>query len=160
MARVYLSIGSNIDREANVRSALRALQLRFGPLVTSPVYESRAVGFESDDFYNLVVGLDTELPAEQLPPILRQIEDQHGRERGGALRPRTLDIDLLLYDDQVCRSDGLILPRPEIERYAFVLLPLAQLAPELRHPLAHVTMAELWEFFPDKALQPIRAVTL
>lgn len=160
MARVYVSIGSNIDRDANIRSSLAALKARFGDLVQSHVYESEAVGFDGDPFYNLVVAFDTDESPQQLAETLHRIEDEHGRVRGGdKFAARTLDLDLLLYDQVRMREGRLHLPRDEITRYAFVLLPLAEIAPGERHPETGRTYADLWaEFGHDE--QPLWPVEL
>jgi 2-amino-4-hydroxy-6-hydroxymethyldihydropteridine diphosphokinase len=150
MPRVWLSIGSNIDRERHIAGALDSLRREFGELAVSRVYETEAVGFSGDAFYNLVAGLDTELPPEQLNARMHQIEAAHGRTRGGEkFAPRTLDIDLLTYGDQVLSRPGLELPRDEILKYAFVLGPLAEVAPDERHPVDGRTYAELWQAFDD-----------
>ncbi len=160
MARVYISIGSNIQREAHVRSALAALKKRFGRLIISNIYESKCVGFDGEPFYNLVVGFDTELSPHGLAARLRGIEKAHHRDRRGPkFSPRTLDLDLLLYDDLVSREGGLELPRDEITRYAFVLQPLAEVAGTLRHPLTGETYADLWAAF-DSPEQPLWRVDL
>jgi len=131
--RIWLSLGSNQAREHSLRGAVRMLREAFGPLILSPVYESAAVGFAGDPFLNLVVGADTDWPIEAVQRRLREIEDAYGRVRGpDRFAPRTLDIDLLTYGDAV-RPD-LDLPRDEIERYAFVLGPLADVAPDEAHP--------------------------
>lgn len=160
MARVYVSIGSNIEREQHVRSALNALEAHYGRVQCSTVYETDAVGFDGDAFYNLVVGFETgESPAEVLMQ-LREIEDSNGRSREGArFSARTLDLDLLLYDDLIVEEGRLQLPREEITRYAFVLKPLAEIAGSLRHPLTGKTYAQLWNEFPRKDLG-IRPVQL
>lgn len=160
MARVYVSIGSNIERERHVRAALAALETHYGRVQCSTIYETDAVGFEGDSFYNLVVGFDTdEKPAEVLA-CLRDIEDSNGRIREGArFSARTLDLDLLLYDDLILEEGRLQLPRDEITRYAFVLKPLAEIAGSLRHPLTGKTYAQLWNEFPRKDAG-IRAVEL
>ncbi|MDX1251600.1 MAG: 2-amino-4-hydroxy-6-hydroxymethyldihydropteridine diphosphokinase [Gammaproteobacteria bacterium] len=155
MARVYISIGSNIDRQANIRSALAALRESFGQLTVSPVYESKAVGFAGDDFYNLAVGFDSTLDPLAINHILRDIEHHHGRVRGGSgWTSRTLDLDLLLYGDLISGSHGLTLPRGEITKYAFVLCPLAEIAGEERHPVSGMRYSDLWAAF-DKAAQPL-----
>lgn len=134
-ARVYLSLGSNIDREHNIRSGLTALAATFGELMVSPVYESEAVGFSGDAFYNLVVGVDTDLTVGELAAVLRQIEKDHGRVRGEKkFSSRTLDIDILTYNDLTGEIDGVQLPRDEILKHAFVLRPLVDLAPDAIHP--------------------------
>jgi 2-amino-4-hydroxy-6-hydroxymethyldihydropteridine diphosphokinase len=135
MPRVYVSVGSNVDKERNIPSAVAALRDRFGELVCSSVYETEAVGFEGGDFYNLVVGFDTAQSLEEVTDTLRQIENTHGRVRGGArFSSRTLDLDILLYGAEVRHDERFDVPRDEIPRYAFVLLPLVEIAGEVVHP--------------------------
>ncbi len=161
MARAYVSIGSNIDPAANVRSCLDCLEREFGSLTVSNTYRSAPVGFEGDDFYNLVVGFDTDLEPRDLVVRLKTLENLHGRRRQGRPRfsARPLDLDLLLYDDLIVRDAGLALPSNEITRYAFVLQPLAEIAGQRRHPLLGETYAALWRAF-DTGQQPLRAVGL
>jgi 2-amino-4-hydroxy-6-hydroxymethyldihydropteridine diphosphokinase len=148
MPRIWLSLGSNIDRENNIRAALHDLQAEFGNLLVSRVYESEAVGFSGEAFYNLVVGIDTERPVTELIGRFRAIESAHGRTReGGGFASRTLDIDLLTYGERIVDLNGLHLPRDEITRYAFVLLPLTELAGDDRHPELGCTYNELWQRF-------------
>jgi len=155
MARVYVSIGSNIGREQNIRAGVAGLQQRFGELILSSVYESEAVGFDGDSFYNLVAGFDTMLSPQQVAAELRAIEEEHGRVRNGPrFSSRTLDIDLLLYDDLILHEGKLEIPRDEITKNAFVLWPLAEIAPQLRHPQLGVSYDALWEDF-DKPSQPL-----
>jgi 2-amino-4-hydroxy-6-hydroxymethyldihydropteridine diphosphokinase len=149
MAQVYVSVGSNIDRERNIGLALQRLSDDFGPLQQSSVYESDAVGFDSDPFYNLVVGFHSDDTPQQLQEYLHGIEAASGRERSGALNARTLDLDLLLYDDRVLNQGRLVLPRDDITRYAFVLYPLAEIAPDARHPVNGQRYADLWAAFDD-----------
>lgn len=153
MALIYISLGSNINREKNITAGLDALEQAFGPLVLSPVYESEAVGFAGSHFLNLVVSAHTELSVSQIDDTFKQIEADNGRIRGGAkFAPRTLDIDLLLYDDQITTT-GVILPRDEILHNAFVLLPLADIAPELNHPLVNKSYQQLWLEFDKNSQQ-------
>ena len=148
MPRVYVGIGSNIDREHNLRGAVRELAAHYGPLMLSPVYESRAVGFEGENFYNLVAGFDTSESIESIREILSRIESQFGRtRRENRYSARTLDLDLLLYGDAVRHDAGANLPHPDIRRYAFVLRPLADIAPDLTHPETRQTCAEMWAQF-------------
>jgi len=158
--RAWLSLGSNIDRRRHIQQALEDLAARFGELVVSPVYESEAVGCAGDNFYNLVVGIRTALSAGTLVQRLREIEAQHGRRRSDdKYAPRTLDIDLLTYGDAVVDSAELKLPRDEITRYAFVLLPLAEVAGDEVHPLIGLSYRELWEGF-DQQAQPLWRIEL
>jgi len=155
MARVYVSIGSNIEREASVRGGVAELKARFGPLLLSSVYESTAVGFSGDDFYNLAAGFDTELDVHEVVAALRRIEGDFGRNRSGPrFSSRTLDIDLLTYDALILDENGLVLPRPEILENAFVLRPLADIAPDVVHPSVGRTYRELWMAF-DAEKQPL-----
>ncbi len=144
MTRVYLSFGSNIDRERNIRSGLDALAQHFPQLVLSPVYESAAVGFDGEAFLNLVVAIDTDLSVGELSALLRAIEADHGRTRGEKkFASRTLDIDILTYGDAVGVIDAVELPRDEILKHAFVLKPLADMAPEEKHPLLQKSYSAL-----------------
>jgi len=158
VARIYISLGSNIERDRNTRAGIKALRERFGELELSSVYESEAVGFEGDAFYNMVIACDTGEDVHTANRALAEIEDVHGRDRSGPrFSSRTLDLDLLLYDDLVLDEQGLRLPREEILKNAFVLWPLAEIAPQLVHPVTGKTYAELWADF-DKSkenLQPI-----
>ncbi|MDD3518663.1 MAG: 2-amino-4-hydroxy-6-hydroxymethyldihydropteridine diphosphokinase [Chromatiales bacterium] len=141
--RVYVGIGSNIDRERNVRAALLELRARFGELAQSPVYESPAEGFVGEPFFNLVVGFDTDLPVDALRAQLREIEVVHGRDPAAhGFVARTLDLDLLLYGERVDAT--LKLPHPDILKYPFVLKPFSELVPTLRHPVAGRALVELW----------------
>jgi len=152
MARCWISIGSNQDRERSIRGAVQALRKRFGVLVLSSVYESEAVGFDGHPFYNLVAGLDTNEPTAEVRTTLRSIEDQLGRVRGpDKFSPRTLDLDLLTYGDRVDLENRQELPRDEILRYAFVLGPLAEVAGDEIHPVVGHSYRQLWaDFEPAK----------
>lgn len=147
-ARVYLSLGSNIDRERHITAALDGLADAFGELTISSVYESEAVGFDGENFLNLVVGIDTDRPVAELSALLKQMEAANGRRRDvPKFSARTLDLDILTYDDVTGTIDGVELPRGEILRNAFVLLPMAEIAPETRHPLEGHTYRELWQAY-------------
>jgi len=146
MALVYLSLGSNRERELNIGSCLDALQQQFGKLDISSVYESESVGFDGSAFYNLVVAIHTKMAVGELSRSLKTIEDQHGRNRQAPkFSSRTLDIDILTYDDCVGEFDAVHLPRDEITENAFVLLPLAELAGQALHPELKQSYAELWQ---------------
>ena len=157
MTRIYISLGSNIEREHHIRAGLDALHAEFGELTVSRVFESEAVGFAGRPFYNLVVGADTDMPLATLCQRLRAMEFAHGREPDAKkFAPRTLDLDLLLYGDLVC-DVPVALPRGEILTNAFVLWPLAELAPSLRHPVDGRTLDELWQGY-DKASQRLSPI--
>ena len=129
MAKVYLSLGSNIERYKRISAALDALVKQFGELIISPVYESVSVGFDGDNFLNLVVAMNTDIPVGALSNALREIENNNGRVRAGSkFSARTLDIDILTYGSEVGLIDGIELPRDEITKYGFVITPLVDIA--------------------------------
>ncbi|MHA6495513.1 2-amino-4-hydroxy-6-hydroxymethyldihydropteridine diphosphokinase [Pseudomonas borbori] len=141
---VLLGLGSNIEREAHLRNGLDALSAILGDMRCSPVFESQAVGIKSGPFFNLVVSGFSELPLGELDRRLKFIEADNGRyapDRKGL----PLDIDVLLYGDLVGNFDGLILPRTEILKNAFVLWPLALLVPESLHPGEQRSFSDLWQ---------------
>ena len=158
MARVYLGLGSNINAEENLRLGINELRSRFGSVDLSGVYQSAALGFEGDDFWNMVVGLKSD---ESPLDIHRQIEEIHalsGRQRGAdRLTSRPLDIDLLMYGDMVSTEPPLRLPRQDILEYSFVLRPFAELAPDTVHPETGRTLAAHWQDF-DAAHHPLTPV--
>jgi 2-amino-4-hydroxy-6-hydroxymethyldihydropteridine diphosphokinase len=150
MAKAYLSLGSNQDAETHLARALEELRARFGDIVASPLYRTPAVGFDGPDFLNGAAILDTELAPEALDAWLHALEDAHGRRRDvPRFSSRPLDIDIVFYDDLVLRGPGhLELPRPDL-RHAFVLKPLADIAPTYRHPVSGQTLAALWATHPE-----------
>ena len=160
MPRAWISIGSNIDAHSNVAGAIRELRRAFGDIMLSPVYEARAVGFDGPAFVNLVAGIETELPAADVAHLLGGIEDRFGRVRGeAAFSSRTLDLDLLTYGNTASSVNGKPLPREDILKYDFVLIPLAEVAPAERHAVDGRTYAELWSAFDGDTtgLKPVDA---
>lgn len=157
--RVWLGIGSNIDREAHIRAAVTALRARFGNLALSPVYDSEAVGFDGPPFLNLVVGIETDLSPGDLARWLHALEAAHGRRRepGSGRGNRKLDIDILTFGDAAGVIDGIELPRADILRHAFVLRPLCDVAPDERHPGLGRTYRELLagREFPGQSLRVV-----
>lgn len=149
MARVYLSLGSNLEPQRHLPAAIVALRERFGGIDVSPAYRSKSVGFDGADFVNLAVGLDTGLSPAALNDWLHALEDRHGRRRDvPRYADRALDIDIVFYDALVLDGPGhLQIPRKEL-RHAFVLRPIADIAPAFRHPVSGRSMAELWAAFP------------
>ncbi|MGZ5076859.1 MAG: 2-amino-4-hydroxy-6-hydroxymethyldihydropteridine diphosphokinase [Methylobacter sp.] len=159
MTRGYISIGSNIDKDKHILASLLALEQAFGKLTVSSIYESEPVGFTGDTFYNLVVEFDSDQDVKEVAKQLRQIELDNGRTRDSQkFSARTLDLDLILYGDLVINDGRLRIPRDEIEHYAFVLEPLAEIAPDLKHPVSHQSYAELWNKFDKTGLKQKRHI--
>ena len=158
MARVFVSVGSNVERERHISLALELLASRFGELQQSNVYESAAVGFNGDPFFNLVVAFDCDAEPREIVASLHEIERRCGRARGAErYAPRTMDLDLLLVGDRVVREGGIVLPHEEISTQAFVLRPLAELAGERKHPVSGDTLASMWSRLKCRA-EPLRRV--
>ena len=158
MAQIYLGLGSNIDPEKNLRLGIRELRDRYGALEISAVYRGAAVGFDGPDFLNLVVACVTDQSPLAVHDEIEVIHRMAGRQRGEErFSSRPLDIDLLLYDDQVFEAPPLRIPRSDVLDYAFVLRPLVELAPTLVHPTTGKTLAEHWAEF-DQASQPLTLV--
>ena len=159
MAQVYISLGTNIDRDFYLNQGLNALSKNFGKLTLSSLFESEAVGFVGSAFYNLVIGLNTNKSVQQVATILREIEFANGRsQQAKKFSSRTLDLDLLLYDQLILEQPAQI-PRDEITKNAFVLWPLAEIAPQLMHPILKKNYQQLWQEY-DKSCQQLRKVPL
>ena len=158
MSIVYLGLGSNIDARANISSGIDVLRQTFDRVECSPVYQTAAFGFEGNDFINLVAAVETDMSPLELKYFLTGLEDQHDRNRQSPkFSDRTLDIDILLYDDLYLISPELSIPHGDILEAAHVLKPLADLEPNLIHPVCRKAMIELWSVFPgqDVELVPV-----
>jgi len=158
MSIAYLGLGSNIDARSNIASGIVQLREKFRQVELSPFYQTPSFGFHGEDFINLAARVETEISPLELKAYLQALEDRHQRNRDAPkFSDRTLDIDILLYDDLYLISPALSLPRGEILSAPHVLKPLADLAPDLRHPVCGKTILELWNAFPQKApkLTPI-----
>jgi len=159
MAQVYISLGTNINRDFYLQQGLNALRTYFGELKLSSLFESEAIGFKGTPFYNLVVGINTNKSVQQVAAILREIEFANGRSQTSKkFSPRTLDLDLLLYD-QLVLAQPVQIPRDEITKNAFVLWPLAEIAPQLKHPLLAKNYQQLWQAY-DKSCQQLKKIPL
>ena len=158
--QVFLGIGSNIDAELNIGSALKSLKTFHQEMNISRTYQGEAIGFCGPPFLNLVVGITTHKSLTDLSLSLKEIEKNHGR--AGVLEKyssRTLDIDILTYDDFVGIHSGIELPRPEIRLNAYVLRPFAELTPQLVLPGSRESLEELWRLF-DQVSQPLVEMTV
>lgn len=157
MAQIYISLGSNIEREHHVKQGLialaKAFELPFEQLTLSSLFESEAVGFNGAAFYNMVIGITCLHSVDQVASILRAIEFSLGRDHNAKkFSPRSLDLDLLLYDDLIIELPAQ-LPRDEITKNAFVLWPLSQVAPELTHPISKQSYRDLWQGYNKTSQQ-------
>lgn len=146
MTTVLLSLGSNLQPQQHLHAAVAVLRQRFGDIRVSPAYRTAAVGFDGPAFLNNAVALETEMPLEALDAWLHAVEDAHGRDRSGPrFSDRTLDIDVVFYGDLIVEGPGhLRIPRPEL-KHAFVLKPLADIAPDFVDPVSGLTLAALWK---------------
>ena len=145
MAQIFISIGSNINKEHYIKAALAILPQHFDNVIYSSIFESESVGFEGNNFYNLVAAATTNLPLEEVCARLKQIERDHGRTPADKkFSPRTLDLDLLFFDEVICDTPA-ELPRDEITKNAFVLWPLAEIASDFIHPTVNLSIGELWQ---------------
>lgn len=148
MTDVYVAAGSNIDPAKHLRTALDELRRLYPDLKASAAYRNKAVGFEGEDFINLVVGFSTDEPVRRVREQLQKVEQLCGRPADAPKwAPRSMDLDILLYGDLVSSQPGLVIPRPDLLRRPYMLKPMADIAPGLRHPVAGRTMRELWAAF-------------
>jgi 2-amino-4-hydroxy-6-hydroxymethyldihydropteridine diphosphokinase len=158
-AAVYVAAGSNVAPVENLRRALDVLDRYFAPITVSRAYANAAVGFEGDDFVNLVVGFRTGLSVHEVIERLHEAETACGRERlAPKWAPRSMDLDILLFGDLVCTEPGLTLPRPDLLKRPYMLGPAAEIAPEIVHPIERRTLGELWrdlQATESHAMQPV-----
>ena len=158
MATVFVGLGSNIDPEHNLHLGIAELRRRYGDVQVSAIYRNKAIGFEGDDFMNLVASFESSDSPRAICAAIEAIHDLSGRAReGGKWESRPLDIDLLLYDDLIVDERPVRIPRSDVLEYSFVLRPLAELAPDLVHPVTGKTMHEHWQEF-DASSHPLEVV--
>jgi len=156
MAQVYVAAGSNVEPQAHLTRAVTELARLFGELDVSPWYRNRAVGFTGEDFINFVFGFRTLHGVHETLTQLREVETLCGRPRNAPKwAARSMDLDVLLYDELVLNEPQLKLPRPDLLVRPYMLGPLADIAPELRHPTAGRTIAQLWADFDRQAHEMI-----
>ena len=149
MTKILLGLGSNVNRIESIQQGLELLATAFGEIQISPTFESEAIGFVGDNFYNLVVCAHTDKSLTEVIETYRAIEDKCGRDRTGPkFGPRTLDIDLLTYGDMVC-LEPLVLPRGEVLENAFVLWPVALLVPDDIHPRTGKRYQQHWDEYEN-----------
>ncbi|HEY0942499.1 MAG TPA: 2-amino-4-hydroxy-6-hydroxymethyldihydropteridine diphosphokinase [Steroidobacter sp.] len=148
MTAVYVAAGSNVDPERYLSRALELLAKAYSPLTLSPAYHNQAVGFTGDDFINLVVGFHTDDAPAEVRRQLQEIEAACDRPKDAAKwAPRTMDLDILLFGELVSNEPGLVIPRPDLVKRPYMLKPMVDIAPDVRHPTLGKTMRELWEAF-------------
>jgi 2-amino-4-hydroxy-6-hydroxymethyldihydropteridine diphosphokinase len=155
---VLVAAGSNVEPLRNLRRALDLLAARYPGLRISRAYRNSAVGFEGEDFVNLVIALDTDEDVHVVQRRLHEAEAACGRPRHAPKwAPRTMDLDILLYGERICEEPGLTLPRPGLALHAFMLGPAAEVEPNMRHPTLDATLRELWRDFPQEThlLDPV-----
>ena len=158
MTEVYVAAGSNVAPFVNLPIALRELQKQYPAMRISQAYRNQAVGFIGEDFVNLVVGFSTNHSLHQVITYLHEAEAACGRPRDAPKwAPRTMDLDLLMYGDLQYTEPGLKVPRPDLLKRPYMLRPMAELAPECRHPVLGKTMRELWQAFDSQShdMEPV-----
>ena len=149
---VYLGLGSNMgNRQANLDKALDLLSQRLRLRQVSSLYDTEPVGnIDQPRFLNLVCQVSTRLAPQELLTLAKGIELKLGRASGTSNAPRPIDIDILFYGDQVVKTKELVIPHPKLTKRAFVLVPLAEITPDLTHPISHKTVKELLEAMTEK----------
>ena len=151
MPEVFVAAGSNIEPLRHLKAALADLERSYAPLTISPAYRNKAVGFEGDDFVNLVVGFSTNDSLERVRVRLQEIETDCGRPHDAPKwAPRSMDLDILLYGNEIRNEPGLVVPRPDLVKRPYMLKPMSDIAPNVMHPMALRTMRELWDAFEGK----------
>ena len=158
MPDVYVVAGSNIEPGKRLQQALALLTVEFGPLRVSPAYRNKTVGFAGEDFINLAIGFATDQRPARVIERLQLVEERCGRPRNAPKwQARSMDLDIVLYGDLVCTEPGLVLPRPDLVRRAYMLKPMTDIAPDVVHPTLGRRLVELWDQSGDHEhmLQPV-----
>ena len=162
MQTVYLGLGTNLgDRIANLQAAIAALENVLQITAVSPIYETPPWGItDQPDFLNMCLTVETTLTPADLLTQLKAIEVEVGRVPGKRWGPRLIDIDLLFYANQIIKTEKLTIPHPQLPERAFVLRPLADIAPDFEHPVLGQTIAELAAKVDDEGIRPYRNATI
>ena len=159
MIKTYIGLGGNLgDRKENIQKALVELARNNRCRLTrvSSLYETRPVGIEEQpDFLNLAAEIETELNPKELLVWLKEVERKVGREKTFKWGPRIIDIDILLYDDLHVTEDNLEIPHPEMHKRAFVLSPLAEIAPSAKHPITGLTVRQMSDAVGDEGVSKL-----
>ncbi|MEW6096111.1 MAG: 2-amino-4-hydroxy-6-hydroxymethyldihydropteridine diphosphokinase [bacterium] len=155
MSKVYISLGSNLgDREKNIKEAIKLINANTSINIVkiSPIYETEPVGVKNQDlFLNLVIELDTVLLPQELLAILKQVEGKLGKKIKRKWGPRTIDLDILFYDNIILELPDLQIPHKLMHKRAFVLIPLSQIAPNIKHPVLNKTINDLLDELADNS---------
>ena len=160
MTKVFFGVGSNIKPEENIVLAVREIKDIFDDVIVSPVYKNKSVGFEGNDFLNLVISCSTKMSVYDIGDFIEQVHNLSGREKkSNKYLSRTLDIDLLMFGDHIIQDSKIHIPRDDILKYSFVLKPLVDIAPESIHPITKTSFSELWDK-KDKAESPLIPVEI
>lgn len=152
MKKVFIGIGSNIEPKKNLKTVILLLQEKFDCIIFSPVYKTSAVGFQGDDFLNMVAVIETEHMPDQILEILREIEKGmgHCRKTTSGYCSRIIDLDLLLFGEDSYSMNGIDLPRPGMTDFAYILKPLQDLVPDMIHCGTDISYSDMWKGFADK----------
>ncbi|MEZ5500624.1 MAG: 2-amino-4-hydroxy-6-hydroxymethyldihydropteridine diphosphokinase [Steroidobacteraceae bacterium] len=160
MVAVYVAGGSNVDAPRNVKRAAALLRQRFADIRFSHAYQNAPAGFDGADFINFVAGFTTSEPLADVVAALQKIEAACGRARlAPKWEPRSMDLDILLYGDEINLRGSPRLPRPDLLRRSYMLGPMAEIAPDVVHPTTRRSVGELWREF-DAASHPLTPIDL
>ena len=160
MTKVFFGVGSNIKPEENIVLAVREIKDIFDDVIVSPVYKNKSVGFEGNDFLNLVISCSTKMSVYDIGDFIEQVHNLSGRKKkSNKYLSRTLDIDLLMFGDHIIQDSKIHIPRDDILKYSFVLKPLVDIAPESIHPITKSSFSEHWDEM-DKTENPLIPVEI
>ena len=160
MSKVYLSIGSNKgNRSVLINKAIDEIDKKIGKIISrSSIYQSKSWGFDSNDFYNISLLIDTDIEPKSLLINLKKIEKSMGREDiDGSYSDRFIDIDILFYDNIIIDSEDLKIPHPKIEIRKFVLVPMLEIADDYVHPILNKTIRQLDNECDDQGI-PLKII--